>query len=187
MVVKERTILPSAIGLSTIIPLIFLFAVLLGTGGLYLYKASLIKNISTLGGNLKLASDRFEPAKISELQTLDKRLRASNQVLSHHVAVSPIFQVLQELTMKTVRYTSFSYTMPNDATGVVSVRMSGLAIGYRSVALQADLFTKNKNLIDPVFSNLQLDDRGNVIFDLTFSVDANFVNYKQKVLTAGNN
>ena len=187
MVVKERTILPSAIGLSTIIPLIFLFAVLLGTGGLYLYKASLIKNISTLGGNLKLASDRFEPSKISELQTLDKRLRASNQVLSHHVAVSPIFQVLQELTMKTVRYTSFNYTMPNDATGVVSVRMSGLAIGYRSVALQADLFTKNKNLIDPVFSNLQLDDRGNVIFDLTFSVDANFVNYKQKVLTAGNN
>ena len=49
--------------------------------------------------------------------------------------------------------------------------MSGLAIGYRSVALQSDLFAQNKNLIDPVFSNLTLDDKGNVLFDLEFSVD----------------
>ena len=59
--------------------------------------------------------------------------------------------------------------------------MSGQAIGYRSIALQADLFAKNKNLIDPVFSNLSLDDKGNVLFDLTFSVDQSFVNYKQVV------
>ena len=57
--------------------------------------------------------------------------------------------------------------------------MKGVADGYLSIALQADLFGKNKNLIDPVFSNLALDDKGNVIFNLTFSVDKNFVNYKQ--------
>jgi hypothetical protein len=57
--------------------------------------------------------------------------------------------------------------------------MSGQAIGYRSIALQADLFTKNKNLIDPVFSNLSLNEKGNVIFDLEFYVDPNFINYKQ--------
>ena len=47
------------------------------------------------------------------------------------------------------------------------------------LALQSDLFTQNKNLIDPVFSNLALDDRGNVVFDLEFSVDPSFVDYKQ--------
>jgi hypothetical protein len=51
------------------------------------------------------------------------------------------------------------------------------------VALQSDLFAQNKNLIDPVFSNLTLDDKGNVDFDLEFSVDPSFINYK-KVLAA---
>ena len=60
--------------------------------------------------------------------------------------------------------------------------MSGVAIGYRSIALQSDLFAKNKNLIDPVFSNLTLDNSGNVVFDLEFSVDPNFVNYQQALM-----
>ena len=61
--------------------------------------------------------------------------------------------------------------------------MSGIAIGYRSVSLQSDLFAKNKNLIDPIFSNLTLDNSGNVLFDLNFLVDPVFVNYKQTLLT----
>jgi hypothetical protein len=65
--------------------------------------------------------------------------------------------------------------------------MTGLAVGYSSVALQSDLFAKNKNLIDPVFSNLVLDEKGNVIFDLEFSVDPSFVDYKQMLLTEANN
>jgi len=64
--------------------------------------------------------------------------------------------------------------------------MNGVAVGYRSIALQSDLFsTKDigKNFIEPVFSNLTLDDKGNVIFDLEFSVDPSFVDYKQMLLT----
>ena len=61
--------------------------------------------------------------------------------------------------------------------------MSGLAVGYRSIALQSDLLAKEKNFIDPVFSNLVLDEKGNVLFDLEFSVDPSFVDYKQMLLT----
>ena len=64
--------------------------------------------------------------------------------------------------------------------------MSGQAIGYRSIALQSDLFTtrdEGKNFIDPVFSNLTLDAKGNVLFDLEFSVDPSFVDYKQMLST----
>ena len=65
--------------------------------------------------------------------------------------------------------------------------MSGQAVGYRSVALQSDLFAKNKYFLDPVFSNLSLDEKGNVLFDLDFSVDLNFVNYKRTLLTESEN
>lgn len=183
MIVKERVEMPRSVGFSTIVSIFILFATVIGTGGLFFYKTVLQKNISSMEQDLKEASNRFEPAKIAVLQDLDNRLTAANDILSKHVVVSPIFQALQDITLKTVRFTKFSYTLPTDGSGKVSVSMAGVAIGYRSVALQADLFAKNKNLIDPVFSNLQLDDKGNVNFDLNFSVDARFVNYKQLVLT----
>lgn len=182
-IVEERTNIPRSVSFFTIISLLVLFTVLLSSIGLYFYKGVLVKNIMQMENDLNLAKNRFEPSKITELQLLDKRLRASSEILSHHIAVTPIFQALQELTMKTVRYTSFSYTMGEGKNAKILVKMGGLAIGYRSIALQSDLFAKNKNLLDPVFSNLTLDDKGNVLFDLEFLVDPSFVDYKQLLLT----
>jgi hypothetical protein len=58
-----------------------------------------------------------------------------------------------------------------------------VAVGYRSMALQSDLFAQNKTFINPIFSNLTLDQSGDVLFDLDFSVDPSFLNYKQMLLT----
>jgi hypothetical protein len=166
-----------------IISLFILFTVLIATGGLYFYKGIVNKNILDMQDSLQKAQARFEPSAISQLQVLDKRLNASTEILSKHIVITPIFTALQLLTMKSVRYTKFSYDAGGDKSATISVKMSGIAIGYRAVALQSDLFAQNKNLIDPVFSNLTLDNSGNVLFDLEFSVDPNFVNYKQNLLT----
>ena len=140
-------------------------------------------NITQKENELNLAKNRFEPSKITELQVLDKRLRASTEILSNHVVITPIFEALQAITMKTVRYTKFGYTLGEEKKSNVVIKMSGVAVGYRSIALQPDLFAKDKNLIEPIFSNLTLDEKGNVLFELEFSVDPSFVNYKQTLLT----
>lgn len=181
--VAERAAASRSIGFLTVVPIFVLFTILLATVGFYFYKGVLTKNITQMETTLNLAKNRFEPSKITELQVLDRRLRASSEILSHHIAITPVFEALSALTMKTVRYTKFSYDLGTEKNAKVNIKMSGLAVGYRSVALQSDLFTKNKNLIDPVFSNLTLDNSGNVIFDLDFSVDPNFVDYKQTLLT----
>ena len=182
-IVKERAISARPISFLLIASLFILFAVLLATGGLYFYKTIVINDIAKMEENLTRAKNRFEPSKITELQTLDKRLRASSEILSKHITVTPIFSALEQLTMKTVRYTKFSYEFGADKNITIHIKMSGQAIGYRSIALQSDLFAKNKNLIDPIFSNLTLDNSGNVLFDLDFSVDPGFVNYQQTLLT----
>ena len=113
-------------------------------------------------------------------------MRASSEILGKHIAISPVFEALSALTLKTVRYTKFSYELGVEKNAKVVIKLGGIAVGYRSVALQADLFSvkdEGKNFIDPVFSNLTLDDKGNVLFDLEFTVDPSFVNYKQMVLT----
>ena len=180
--VPERAQSSRPIGLLFVLSLLILFAVIVATGSLYFYKSALQKNISGMEETLNSAKYRFEPARIAELQVLDKRLRASNEILSKHMAITPVFEALEKITLKTVRYTKFSYDLASDNGSTVDIKMSGQAIGYRSVALQADLFTKNKNLIDPVFSNLTLDNSGNVLFDLEFSVEPSFINYKQTLL-----
>jgi len=184
-IVTERATSSQPVSFLTIISIFILFAVVIGSGALYFYKGALAKNITQMESNLNSARNRFEPAKIAELQDLDRRLSASSAILSAHIAVTPIFEQLEKITMKTVRFTSFSYTAPSETTNRVVVSMKGLGIGYRSVALQADLFSQNKNFIDPVFANLQLDEKGNVRFDLNFFVDPGFVNYKQILLTDG--
>lgn len=183
--VRETTSAPRSIGLLTIISLFVLFTVLLASGALYFYKGVMAKNIITMKNNLALAKNRFEPSKIKELQVLDKRLNAANQILSKHIAISPIFKVLQDVTMKNVRYTKFSYDMGEEKNSKINVKMSGTTLGYSFLALQSDLFAKNKNIIDPVFSNLALNDLGTVAFDLNFSIDPSFVDYKVMLLTDG--
>jgi hypothetical protein len=158
--------------------LAFLIMVLL-SGGLYFYKKSLVASVARMENNLSLAKNRFEPAKINQLETLDRRLQASDEILSKHIAISPIFEALQTLTLRTIRYTEFNYSFASGKNSRISVKLSGQAVGYRSVALQADELAKNKNLIDPVFSDLSLDEKGNVLFELQFSVDQNFVNYER--------
>lgn len=189
--VESRATSSRPIGIFTIISIFVFFAVILASGGLYFYKGVMAKNIASMSNDLTLAKARFEPEKINLLQILDKRLRASDTVLKSHITISPIFQALQDITMKSVRYTKFSYNI--DEKNKVDIKMSGQTVGYgaysayASIAMQSDLFSKNKNLIDPVFSNLSLDEKGNVIFDLNFSVDSSFVDYKQALLVESDN
>ncbi|MFA6585805.1 MAG: hypothetical protein WCS86_01435 [Candidatus Paceibacterota bacterium] len=178
--IEERAVSSRPIGLLTIFSIFVFFTMLIASGGLYFYDGILKKNIVQMENDLNLAKTRFEPSKIVQLQVLDKRLNASNEILSKHIAISPIFKELQLITMKTISYTKFSYDFDGSKNSKIVIKMSGTSDGYRSVALQSDLFTaKAKSFIDPVFSNLSLDDKGNVNFDLDFSVDPDFVNYKQ--------
>ena len=181
--IEERAVASKPVSLLTIIAILIFFTVLLGTGVLYFYSGILTKNIIKMENDLSLAQNRFEPSKIVQLQVLDKRLRASSQILSKHIAISPIFKLLQSLTMKTVSYTKFNYDFSDEKNSKIVIKMSGVAVGYRSVALQSDLFSKNKYIIDPIFSNLLLDEKGNVLFDLEFSVDPNFVDYQKTTKT----
>ena len=182
-IVKEPAVTRQPISILLIGALVILFIVALGTGGLYFYKGTIQKNIDDMIQQLNLAKNRFEPSKITELQLLDKRLRSSTEILGQHITIVPVFTALEKITMKTVRFTKFSYDLGGNVSAPIDIKMSGQAIGYRSLALQADLLATDKNLINPVLSNLTLDDKGNVLFDLNFSVSPTFVNYKQALLT----
>lgn len=164
-----------------IVTMFIFLAVLISTGVLFFYEKSIEINISKMQNDLVLSKERFDPAQIQKFQVLDKRLKSSTDILNKHVVITPIFQALEELTMKSIQYTKFNYVLSTVEQPDILVKMSGIANDYRSVALQSELYAKNKNLIDPVFTKLSLDDSGKVLFDLDFSVDPKFLNYKSNL------
>lgn len=158
---------------------IIFFASLIGAGGVYFYKVTLTKRVTEMGKQLELARGAFEPTLITDMQDLDKRINAARQILSSHITISPIFEALEDLTLKTIRFTDFTYSMSDG--GQITIEMSGKAIDYKSIAIQSDLFDGNKHIKNQIFSNLTLDERGNVSFDLTFTVDPALVLYGRSV------
>jgi hypothetical protein len=178
-IIEDTTKKSSSSSFFVILAVLVFLTVVLAFGGLYLYKNILTKNITAKKEQLDRANQRFEIDRINELKLLDKRLKAGSKVLDKHISISPIFEILQKITMKTVRYTKFSYEITDKDE--ILIKMNGQALGYRYIALQADLFSEEKNLINPVFSNLTLDDKSNVNFDLSFSVDPSLVDYEEKL------
>ena len=58
--------------------------------------------------------------------------------------------------------------------------MKGQALNYNSVAKQSDVFSENptsKYIHNPIFADLDLDQKGNVVFSFTGEIDSDQVLY----------
>lgn len=154
---------------------VFIFIVsLVATGSVYFYKSLLNKRIENMSVSLEKAKAAFEPALILELKRLNSRIDASSSITAKHMAASQVFELLEGLTLQSIRYKKFGYSTTNEK---ITVSVSGEAKNYSSVALQSSILGKSPYIKDPIFSNLSLDNKGNVNFDLTAYVDPSLVSY----------
>ena len=159
--------------------LFFILMLVLG-GGLYAYKIFLAKRLIAIDAQLTRSEKSFDEGLISDIQGLYKRITASKEVLSNHVVVSPLFKTLEKNTLRSVRFNQFDYNFKRD-TGKIEAKMSGQASSYTALALQASLLGKEKGFINQVFSNLDVDQKGRVTFNLNFSIDPSFIAYEDNL------
>ena len=181
---EERAPKARSFSLVNFVSIVIFLGSLIAAGGLYFYKGILESSIQDMNISLTKAKAAFEPGLITDLQVLDKRLNSSKEILSKHISISPIFRSLESLTLKSVRFSKFAYEIPNDKDRKIEVKMSGQTSpqgGYRSIALESNKLAENKYFTDIIFSNLSLTQSGGVSFDLTFSVDLNFLNFEKSV------
>jgi hypothetical protein len=174
----------NATSISMVVSVFILVVMLLAFGGLYFYyNFYLLKNKETLSSNLAQIRDSFDKNTIAELEMYDKRTTVSSQILKNHLVLSPLFELINKLTLSSIQYTKFSHSTLNN---VFSVKMSGIARDYKSIALQADVFNSSKGqmLKNVVFSNLSKDKNNYVIFDIDFNVDPSLLSYTNNITNA---
>ncbi|MFA6392701.1 MAG: hypothetical protein WCW54_01265 [Candidatus Paceibacterota bacterium] len=176
-----QTSVKGTTSITTVVSVFIFVVMLLSAGGLYFYyNFYLLKNKEALSANLFKIRDSFDKNTIAELEMYDKRTTASTQILGSHIVLSPLFELINELTLPSIQYTDFSH---NTLNNTFSVKMSGIARDYKSIALEADVFNTDKGRMfkDVIFSNLTENKNNYVTFDLEFNVDPLLLSYTNNI------
>lgn len=148
---------------------------LLAALGVFAYQKVLASRLQKMNNDLVAARAAFEPEFIYELQRMDERLSAARTLLAGHRALSPLFALLERETLATVRFVKFSAVEGEEG---FRVEMEGEAAGFNAVALQSDIFSKNQNFLNPVFSDFGVDKSGTVSFRFSALLASEFTRYR---------
>lgn len=146
--------------------------------GMFGYKFYLRYRIAQMGSNLESARAALEPESIRELTRLNDRIVSAQTLIAQHEIITPLFKFLQISTPKNVRFSDFNYLMTEQG---LELTMKGEARGYAALALQSDIFTKSGYFKDSIFSNLNLNEKGDVRFSFKAIIDPELLAYSKEV------
>ena len=127
------------------------------------------RSIDQMGQSLSAAKEELAPERIQEINRAYDRINAVKSLLADHVMLSNLFEKLQNLTVKNVRITDLTFNMLSGKGVILSFK--GQALGYVSVASQADVFNQQSFMKSPNFSDLDLDEQGAVLFTFKTNID----------------
>jgi hypothetical protein len=169
--------------LFTIIVFIVFATVVLLTVAVYVYQMYLKKSNEAVQTELQTELSKLstQSPDIDNMARLDSRIEGAKSLLAQHVALTEYFEFLSDKTLANVRFTGFKYSMGEHN---MTVTMSGMARSFASLALQSDEFNKPENgkyIKGYSFTSYNLDKNGDVIFNLTSTVDQKALLYKDTI------
>lgn len=166
------------VNIFTVLSTLVFFIILLASGGIFFWKQTLQSQVAEVEAQLVKEKESFNEQGIVDLTRLDQRLTASAQLLDSRLYTSKIFKLLNDNTIKTVRFGKFTVDPLLTDKSKLKVTVSGQAKDYASVALQSDIFSKlNDAVLEYEFSNLTLDQAGNVLFDMSAIINKQAVSF----------
>lgn len=160
---------------SVIAGIIFVIA-LLFSGGLFVYGKLLTNQIKDTEEKILAARGAYEPEKIKELIDIDKKMSSSINLLRNHVAVSEILFLLEDLTLKKMRFTSFDYTRNNNKP---TIDIAGDIQTYNALARQQESFASTEFIRNPTFTDFNLGDNGYISVKFSADIDQSLISYKR--------
>lgn len=175
----------SSIGIFLLVSIIVFFVSLGLAAYVFLEKKLLIQDITTEQNTI--ASNQTgivsDTDTVQNIIDLNSRIIVGNQLLANHVAISPVFAFLQEVTLQDVRFNNFVFSSAGkDANGnaTVQVQLAGVARDWESVASQEDEFDLPdwKNIISqPKLSGFSLNADGSISFSFSAIINPKYLSY----------
>lgn len=160
--------------------IIFIISVAMG-GGVWLWKDSLNKQIIKDKEALAAAKASYEEGTINPLVRLDDRITVSNDLLKKHLAISPVFLLLEKNTLKNVRLKSFKFSY--GAGDKIKLDLTGIAQSYEALSKQSDAFgaeNLRQFISQPVVSDFSPTADGSIAFNFSALISSNLINYSNQ-------
>lgn len=186
-IVEDSRISGSGVSLFLIISIIVFLVSLSLMAWVAFTKSSMINGIKADKETINTNKSAFETDTIESILRLDSRIKVAETLLGKHVAVSPVFDFLEQRTLKSVRFKNFKFYnagKTNDGGDLVKVEMSGLAKDFKTIALQANEFGKIEYrdvMKETNFADLNLTQEGNVSFSFSAYIVPSFISYKNNI------
>jgi len=174
------------------------FITLAAYGGLYFYNSNLQVVLEGKVADLEAAKEKADPTgAIKKAEDLQARINNTKNLLEGHIAPSRVFDLLEEVTLKSVVLNGFTFekesidtnqggalreSVQSAGTSNFVIRTGGNASSYASLAYQSDVLKQdienNRRIKSFSIKNPSLDVSGNVTFDLDITLDTIFLLYK---------
>ena len=174
------------------ITFLILFIAILVSIGLFVYIKIIEGSIDEKLAQIKRYEAAFEPSAMNELIRADTRLTQANTLVENHVTVSEYLTLLEQVTLRSIRYETLSFSTGNvmvqtgqgastQTPTAPAVILSGQARDFKQIALQADEYGKNADIRNPVVSNLNIDANDLAVFSVTKNIDQRLVSYTESI------
>jgi hypothetical protein len=162
-----------------IISTVLFVVALLASGGLFGYEMYINSQIQKTQAALAEARLAFQSEDNQKIILVSDQLKAIKTLLDNHMTVSPIFELLEQQTLPTVRLTSFSFAQ--DSASEVTVMIKGEAQNYASLAQQTKIFSELGYLKNIEVTDITLSETGTVGMALKAHIDPNILLYTKVI------
>lgn len=162
------------------------------TGSIFIFIVSLVLAGGVFGGkkyleaqlvkdkeNFAKAKEKFDSVSLDYLVNLSRKIRLAKEMLNKHSVILPIFEYLEANTYETIRFKSMELSFSeNNASSTIEISMKGEAKDFNDVARQSDIFAENINFKDPIISDVDKTQTGEVTFNFKTKIEPNMLAYK---------
>lgn len=161
---------------------IVLGVVLLSVVGVFVFERFLISTRDAKSKEVTQAQERISTATVEEFIRTRNRFIAAETLLDSHVAATGFFNVLELLTLTSVRFNSLSLKLAEDRSA--EIHMEGVARTFNALAAQSSAFASEKRIRSAIFSDISVGEKNNVSFTLTADLAPELIVYAVAPITA---
>ena len=149
--------------------------------GAFVWNTVLLTQQDSYKVELQKRENLFKPNTIQDLKNASIKLNTAKKLISDHLAVSQIFNIISLLTTEKVRFTSLD--LVTGLSDGININLKGSGFNFSTVAWQSDVLNKLQeyglhNIVkNPVLSDPTPDQNGTVTFNLSAAIDPKNILY----------
>ncbi|MEK7552313.1 MAG: hypothetical protein AAB534_02760 [Patescibacteria group bacterium] len=159
--------------------LVFVVAILMAVGLFVFNRFVLLPQLEEKKLNIKKEIEAFDPKLTETLTVLKQRIDFGKGLLSRHTSASAVFDLIEKNTVKGVYFSNFVFTANPGAIATIAGR--GESPSYAVLAFQSEVLEKSNLILNPIFSGIDLNEKGRVNFELSAEISEDAVSYSKSL------